>query len=125
MQDVRQCAANFTSVNFKKFPQQYCEVHDSISISKVGKLRFGVRATTTWCKWHTLETQLPDLASGAQVGFQPSLAPQLLATCLAVHGGPAQKSQETYPRSQFRNRGLTDSEVYVPALLTNYLLVNV
>lgn len=98
----------------------HCEVHDSISISEVGKLRLGVRATTALCQWCTpLKTQLPELASGAEVGFQPSLAPQLLATYLAVHSGPAQKSQETYPRSQFRNRGLTDSEVYVPAFLTN------
>lgn len=50
VQDVRQYVANFTSVIFKIFPQQFCEVHDSISISEVGKPRLVVRATTALCK---------------------------------------------------------------------------
>lgn len=68
----------FTPVIFKKFPQQFCEAPDSIA--EVGKLRLGVRATTALCKWHTLKTQLPDLASAAQVGFQPSLAPSAVSS---------------------------------------------
>lgn len=99
VQDVRQCAANFTSVIFKEFPQQFCEVHDSISISEAGKLRLGVRATTALCKWHTLKTQLPDLASGAQMGFQPSLAPSAVSNLSSYAWWPCSEKPRNLPKA--------------------------